>query len=161
VTGPAVDQLALRLEIEDLYADYAEIVDGGLLERWAALFTDPCLYRIVSKENFDQDLPLSLMRCESRGMLEDRAFASAELNVYAPRTWRHLIGHVRAAPDGAEIAARASFAVLETASDGSTHLLCAGAYRDRLARIDGTLRFRERLCIYDTALIPGSIVFPL
>jgi len=161
VTGPTVDQPALRLEIEDFYADYAEIVDGGLLDRWPALFTDPCLYRIVSKENFDQDLPLSLMRCESRGMLEDRAFACAKLNVYAPRTWRHLIGHVRAAPNGAEIAGHASFAVLETTSDGTTRLLCAGVYRDRLMRIDGALRFRERLCIYDTALIPGSIVFPL
>ncbi len=76
-------------------------------------------------------------------------------------SWRHLITQLRAAPDGTEVAARANFAVLETSTDGATKLLCAGAYRDRLVRTDGMLRFRERLCIYDTALIPGSIVFPL
>jgi len=161
VTAPAADRIALRFEVEDLYADYAEIIDGGALERWPDLFADPCLYRIVSKENWDQDLPLSLMRCESRAMLEDRAFACSKLNVYAPRSWRHLITQVRAAPDGTEIAAQGNFAVLETSTDGATKLLCAGAYRDRLVRSDGTLRFRQRVCIYDTALIPGSIVFPL
>ena len=88
--------MSLREDTEELYAEYAEVIDGGKLERWPELFVEPCLYRIVSKENYDKGLPLSLMRCESLGMLKDRAFASQKLNVYGPRTWRHSITQIRA-----------------------------------------------------------------
>ena len=81
--------MSLREEVEDFYAEYGEIIDGGELERWPELFAEPCLYRIVSKENHDRGLPLSLMRCDGMGMLRDRALASQKLNVYAPRAWRH------------------------------------------------------------------------
>ena len=68
--------MSLREELEDFYAGYSEVIDGGALERWPALFVEPCLYRIVSKENHDKGLPLSRMLCESLGMLKDRAHAS-------------------------------------------------------------------------------------
>jgi anthranilate 1,2-dioxygenase small subunit len=153
--------MSLREELEDLYAEYAEIIDGGELERWPGLFVEPCLYRIVSKENFDKGLPLSLMRCESIGMLKDRAFASQKLNVYGPRTWRHSITQVRAKEEGGEIAARANFAVFESLHDEHTKILCTGRFLDRLVRTEAGLRFREKVCVYDAALIPGSIVLPL
>jgi anthranilate 1,2-dioxygenase small subunit len=151
----------LKEEVEDLYSEYAEIIDGGDLARWPELFVEPCLYRIVSKENFDKGLPLSLMRCESLGMLRDRALASQKLNVYGPRTWRHSITQIRAAADGELIASRANFVVFETLHDQHTKILCAGRYLDRLARTAAGLRFREKICVYDAALIPGSIVLPL
>jgi 3-phenylpropionate/cinnamic acid dioxygenase small subunit len=153
--------VSLREEIEDLYAEYCEVIDGGALERWPDLFVEPCLYRIVSKENHDRDLPLSLMLCESVGMLRDRAFASQKLNVYAPRTWRHSVTQIRAWPEGEEIAARAAFVVFETLHDRPTQILCTGRYLDRLVRTEAGLRFRERICVYDSTLVPGSIVFPI
>lgn len=153
--------LLLREELEDLYAEYAEIIDGGALERWPELFVEPCLYRIVSKENWDKGLPLSLMLCDSLGMLRDRAFASQRLNVYGPRAWRHCITGIRARAEGDEIAAQANFAVFESLHDRPTQILCAGRYLDRLVRSPAGLRFREKICVYDSALIPGSIVFPL
>src|SRR4051812_30120213 len=102
-------EMALQREIEDLFADYAEAIDDGNLERWPQFFTDPCLYRIVSKENWDKKLPMSLMRCESLGMLKDRAFASQKLNVYGPRTWRHFVSQIRAKTEGDRIVARSNF----------------------------------------------------
>ena len=151
----------LRDELEELYAEYGEIIDGGNLERWPELFVEPCLYRIVSKENWDKGLPLSLMLCESLGMLRDRAFASQKLNVYGPRTWRHSITQIRASAEGDAIAARANFAIFETLHDRPTHILCTGRYLDRLVRPGSGLRFREKICVYDSTLIPGSIVFPI
>jgi anthranilate 1,2-dioxygenase small subunit len=153
--------MSLREEVEDFYAEYAEAIDGGALERWPELFVEPCLYRIVSKENHDKGLPLSLMRCESIGMLKDRAFASKELNVYAPRAWRHSITQIQARQDGERILARANFVVLETLPDQHTRVLCAGRYLDTLVQTEAGLRLREKVCIYDAALIPGSIVMPL
>ena len=153
--------MSLREELEELYAEYAEIIDSGELERWPGLFVEPCLYRIVSKENYDKGLPLSLMRCESLGMLKDRALASQKLNVYGPRTWRHSITQVRAKEEAGEITARANFAVFESLHDQHTKILCTGRFRDRLVRTQEGLRFREKVCVYDAALIPGSIVLPL
>jgi anthranilate 1,2-dioxygenase small subunit len=153
--------VSLREQVEDFYAEYSEVIDGGALERWPDLFIEPCLYRIVSKENYDKGLPLSLMRCESVGMLKDRALASQKLNVYAPRAWRHSITQIRAREDGEQIAARANFVVLETLHDQHTRVLCAGRYLDTLVRTEAGLRLREKICVYDAALIPGSIVMPL
>ena len=153
--------MSLRDEVEDFYAEYSETIDGGALERWPELFVEPCLYRIVSKENYDKGLPLSLMRCESPGMLKDRAYASKELNVYAPRAWRHSITQIRAGEDGEQIVARANFVVFETLHDQHTRVLCAGRYLDTLVRTQAGLRLREKICVYDAALIPGSIVMPL
>jgi anthranilate 1,2-dioxygenase small subunit len=153
--------LSLREEVEDFYAEYGEIIDGGELERWPELFAEPCLYRIVSKENHDRGLPLSLMRCDGMGMLRDRALASQKLNVYAPRAWRHSITQIRAREEHGRIAVRANFAVFETLQDEHTRVLCAGRYVDTLVRTEAGLRLREKICISDAALIPGSIVMPL
>jgi 3-phenylpropionate/cinnamic acid dioxygenase small subunit len=153
--------MTLREEVEDFYAEYSEIIDSGALERWPELFIEPCLYRIVSKENYDKGLPLSLMRCESLGMLRDRAFASQKLNVYAPRAWRHSITQIHAWEEPDRIAVRANFVVFETLQDQHTGVLCAGRYLDTLVRTEAGLRLREKICIYDAALIPGSIVMPL
>ena len=51
-------QVELRLEVEDLYAEYCAALDEGRYEDWAALFTEDCLYRIVPRDNHDRGLPL-------------------------------------------------------------------------------------------------------
>jgi anthranilate 1,2-dioxygenase small subunit len=153
--------MSLREEVEEFYAEYAEIIDSGELERWPELFIEPYLYRIVSRENYDKGLPLSLMRCESLGMLRDRAFASQKLNVYGPRAWRHSVTQIRPREERGRIDVRANFFVFETLHDQHTRLLCAGRYLDTLVRTEAGLRLREKICVYDAALIPGSIVMPL
>jgi anthranilate 1,2-dioxygenase small subunit len=151
----------LRREAEDLFADYTTAIDDGTLDRWTGFFADPCLYKIVSKENFDSGLPLALLLCDSPGMLKDRADAFAKLNVFAPRAWRHMTGPVRLTADGKLTRARSNFVIFETLSGQDTHVLCAGEYRDVLVRRDGALKFAERICIYDTTMIPNSIVMPI
>ena len=79
-----------RNDVEALYYNYAQTIDNGEVEAWPDYFTESAFYQIISKENHDRGLPLGLMRCEGMGMLRDRAFASAKLNVYAPRVWRHI-----------------------------------------------------------------------
>ncbi|MBT5497812.1 MAG: SnoaL-like domain-containing protein, partial [Alphaproteobacteria bacterium] len=56
----------LRFEIEDLYAEYADVLDAMELERWPELFTENAFYDVIPRENYDRDLPLAIMRCESR-----------------------------------------------------------------------------------------------
>jgi 3-phenylpropionate/cinnamic acid dioxygenase small subunit len=151
----------LQREVEDLYARYAELIDDKRLQDWTGLFDEDCLYRVISKENHDRGLPLSQILCESPGMLRDRVLAFEKLNVYGPRTWRHMISQIRVEEEGGLLRARANFVVFETRIDRRTEILCSGRYLDALVRTEAGLRFREKVCVYDTTLIPGSIVSPL
>lgn len=156
------DRLRLRLELEELYADYASALDCGEFDDWQDLFTEDCVYKIIPRENYDQGLPLATMLCESKAMLKDRLYAVRETAMYGPRSLRHLVSAVRVRSADAEtVAAEANFCVLQTLNDEFTQVFMAGRYIDRLVRQGGRLRFTEKLCVFDTNLVPNSLVIPL
>jgi 3-phenylpropionate/cinnamic acid dioxygenase small subunit len=157
-----MDRLHLRLEIDELNAAYAACLDDGPLEQWPEFFIDDCRYEVIPRENYERGLPLALMRCESKGMLADRVAALRRSSVYGPRALRHLIGGVRITAVTSDVVrAQANYAVLQTLPDEETTLFNAGRYLDCLVREQGTLKFRERLCVFDSVLVPGSLVYPL
>ena len=152
----------LRAEIGDLYTEYADILDSGEYERWPELFTERCFYAVMPRENHDRGLPLATVRCESRGMLKDRVHAIRETQMFVQRWVRHLIAAPRllASSDGI-VTTRANYAVFETQPDQLTRILNVGRYEDEIVRDDGRLRFRRRLCVFDSILVPTSIVLPI
>ena len=152
----------LRDEIEALYADYAEALDENELERWPDFFTDECLYKLVPRENWERDLPIALMLCESKGMLRDRVNAVRNTAVYAPRTFRHLIGQFRIKAETQDrIRVRANYAVFQTLVDDLTRVQNAGKYIDLIERTSEGLRFREKICVFDSVLVPNSLIYPV
>jgi len=152
----------LRLELDDLNAAYAACLDDGELERWPEFFTADCRYEIVPRENFERGLPLAVMRCESQAMLVDRIAALRRSSVFAPRALRHLITGIRiTAVQHGTISAQASYAVVQTRLDEESTIFSSGRYLDRVVREAGALKFAERLCVYDSVLVPGSLVYPL
>lgn len=153
---------ALRLELEALYADYVACLDEERFEDWPAFFTDDCLYRIVPRENFERQLPVATMHCEGRAYLEDRVVAIRKTIVHAPRTIRRLVSNIRirASQDGV-IEARANFASFETLPDEMTRVFMVGQSHDRLVRAGDRLLFREKLCVFDSLLVPNSLIYPL
>lgn len=153
----------LRAEIEALYADYVERLDDGPLAQWPALFTDDCTYLLQPRDNFERGLPLAIIRCESRAGLEDRVRAVQETIMFEPRSLRHHVTNMRGErrEDGA-IDARANFTVIEVLPDALPHILITGRYLDRIVRgADGILRFAEKRCVYDSVLVPNTIVVPV
>jgi anthranilate 1,2-dioxygenase small subunit len=157
-----MDLRELRFEIDDLYAEYVECLDDGDLEHWPELFMDDCLYKVIPRENFERGLPLALILCESKGMLQDRVEALRRASVYAPRALRHLVSNIRIqGQDTDGIRVQANYAVLQTRNDEATQVFNAGKYIDRLARDAGRLKFKERLCVFDSVLVPGSLVYPI
>lgn len=152
-----------RYALEDLYAEYARRLDDGPLSGWPELFTEACLYRVVPRENHDAGLPLAIMHCESRAMLADRVRAVAETIMHEPRYLRHHITNVvpEPHPDGG-YALRANFSVIEVLQDELPRILCVGRYLDRVVeQPGGELRFAEKLVIYDSVMVPNTIVYPL
>ena len=50
--------IARRLELEELYTDYAHCLDSDALEELAGFLHRDCAYRITSAENFEAGLPI-------------------------------------------------------------------------------------------------------
>jgi salicylate 5-hydroxylase small subunit len=152
----------VRDALQDLYADYASILDDGPIEEWPGLFTEDCHYAIVARENHDRGLPLALMRCESRAMLQDRLNAVLQLSVYAPRSLRHVIGPLRIRPrDDGSFDVVAAYAVFRTSIDAPSEVFNVGRYVDHVVLTAEGPRFASKLCVYDSVLVPNSLIVPL
>ena len=157
--GATLDRAAL----EDLYADYCDLLDDDRLEEWLKLFVEDASYRAVARENWVRDLPLSTMACESPAMLSDRVTAIRTTSMYIPRTLRHIVGRLKVtpSPDGGWTVT-ASWLVSQTLAGEPTTLFAAGRYQDRVvADSDGRLRFAEKVVVYDSELVPTSLIYPL
>lgn len=157
------ERLKLRLELEALYADYVACLDDGNYDAWPDFFTDSCLYKIVPRENYEQNLPLATMRCESKGMLQDRVYAVKETSMFGPRALRHLVSAIRITDndENGGFSAQANYAVLQTLNDEETKVFQSGRYLDRLVREDGRLKFAEKLCVFDSNLVSNSLIVPI
>ena len=152
----------LRLRLADLYVAYDDALGEGDLERWPELFAEACLYKIISRENYDAGLPLGLLRAESRAMLADRVAAIRKTTLFAPRVVRRVVGGVvlRAIePSGMRLSA--SFAAFQTMLNEPSQVFLCGRLYDRVVEDGGVLRFAERICVTDSTLVPTSLVFPI
>ncbi len=158
--------LGRRIELEDLYTAYAACIDTDALEDWPEFFTDDCVYRITSAENYEAGLPLGLIYATSKNMLVDRVMALREANIYEPQRYRHLISCLRV--DGAEndaLDVSANFLVVRTMQDGAMMLFAAGRYLDRVVRADvgaeGGWRFARKVVVLDSRRIDTLLALPL
>lgn len=152
----------LRQRVGDLYCAYCDTLDDGAYERWPEFFPEECLYKVLPRENFARGLPIGLIACESRAMLQDRVIALRETALYAPRVLRNYLSSLRiraVEPDG--IRTSANFLLIESLVDQPSRVFLAGAYHDRIVEADGRLLFAEKLCVYDSTIVPTSLVFPV
>jgi salicylate 5-hydroxylase small subunit len=151
----------LRLAVADLNAEYASCLDNREFERWPDFFTDDAVYRLQPRENFDRGLPLATMAFESKGMLRDRVYAVTQTLFHIPYATRHVVGWPRVTFANGEICAEASYAVVRVRDNELPELFNVGRYIDRIAIVGGRLLFRQRLCVFDSVLIPNSVIYPI
>ena len=153
--------VVLKLEIEELYSRYATLLDDGPLDAWPDLFAEQCLYLLIPRDNVEQNLPLAIMRAESRDMLRDRIYAAQETIMHEPRYLRHHITNVVARETDTGIEANAHYSVIEVLNDELPRILSVGRYIDVIERASGGLHFKEKRCVYDSVLVPNTIVYPV
>jgi anthranilate 1,2-dioxygenase small subunit len=156
------DTEQIRRAVEDLHARYIRTIDDDRIEDWPALFTPDGLYRIITRENYDQDLPLAVMECQGRPMMEDRVTGLRRINVYEPQRYSHQISGlvIDHAAEGC-IECRSNYLVIRTMATGAMTTFAVGVYLDRVV-IDGdNLHFRERIVITDSRQIETLLVIPL
>ena len=166
-TAPPTDPIKLSFDdhfaLQQLHASYAAIVDDADWDAWCELFTDECSYRLIPRENFDRGFPLATLSFESKGMLKDRAYAIRETLFHDPYYQRHLVGAprvLRCDADG-RIHCEANYAVFRTKLSQLTTVFNVGRYLDEIVRTPLGLKFAARTCIYDSEMIPNSIIYPI
>jgi anthranilate 1,2-dioxygenase small subunit len=152
----------LRRTIEDLHTRYIHVIDQDHLEEWPDLFTETCLYKIITRENFDQGLPLAIMECRSRGMMQDRVTGLRRINFYEPHRYLHQISGLIIQPlDDHRVQCRSNYLVVRTTTDGAMILFSAGIYLDKVLLGDEGARFEERIVVPDSRRIETLLVIPL
>ena len=152
----------LRFEFEELLTDYAQCLDEGRLEEWPEFFTERGVYKIIGRENVEQERPLATMFCDSRAMMKDRVTAIRKALFYSPRYLRHLTSNLKiVGQEGDAWLAQANYVVLQTLQDEETKVFIAGKYVDKIVFETGGYKFREKIVVYDTLQIPSMIVIPI
>jgi salicylate 5-hydroxylase small subunit len=154
----AVDWIALS----QLYTDYASAVDSGDWDLWPEFFTDDCIYRLQPRENYERGLPLSTLAFSSKAMLLDRVYGIKETLFHDPYYQRHVVGVpiVRRAWND-RIESEANYAVFRTKLSEPTSVFNVGRYLDTVVVTVAGMKFASKLCIYDSELIPNSIIYPI
>ncbi|MBT7877481.1 MAG: salicylate hydroxylase, partial [Gammaproteobacteria bacterium] len=75
---------------------------------------------------------------------------------------RHHITNIEADDASSdEFQVRANYSVIEVLNDDLPRILSAGRYLDRVVLENGLLRFKEKRVIYDSVLVPNSLIYPL
>jgi salicylate 5-hydroxylase small subunit len=150
------------LALNQLYADYASTVDAARWDLWPEFFTDDCVYRVQPRENHERGFPLATLSLTSKGMLKDRAYGIQETLFHDPYYQRHVVG----APVVREVAqdrirCEANYAVFRTKLSELSTVYNVGRYLDVVVRTSQGLKFASRECIYDSEMIPNSLIYPI
>jgi anthranilate 1,2-dioxygenase small subunit len=155
-------EVELQFHVERLQTRYVECIDDDRLEQWPEFFSDSCLYKIISRENADRDMPIAAIFCDSIGMLQDRVVALRKANIYAPHFYRHLISnvHIKRVEDRV-VEVQSNYVVLQTLMNGDTHIYNAGKYLDQIVFEESGPRFRQKVVVFDTYRIANLMVTPI
>jgi salicylate 5-hydroxylase small subunit len=149
-------------ELNQLYANYASALSSGQWDLWPEFFTEDCTYRLQPRENFDRGFPLATLSFESKGMLKDRVYGIRETLFHDPYYQRHVVGApvVRKSEAG-RYECEANYAVFRTKLSELSSVFNVGRYIDVVVRTEQGLKFASRLVIYDSEMIPNSVIYPI
>ncbi|PPR23435.1 MAG: Anthranilate 1,2-dioxygenase small subunit [Alphaproteobacteria bacterium MarineAlpha10_Bin1] len=152
----------VRDAIHDLMADYCHYIDDDRLEDWLDFFTEDCVYKILSRENVENDLPLELLSCRNKNMLRDRILSLREANIYNIHFDKHILGAVRIlGEENGGYRVQTNYTVYQSNQDGVSELFNVGTYRDLIVFADGKPLFKEKIAIADTFGIPRLLSTPI
>lgn len=152
----------LYFRIDRLFAEYCACLDEGELVEWPDFFVEDGLYKMISRENYQHGHPIPLLLLDSKGMMLDRIHSLHNANIYQPHRYRHAMSGVRVTAeqeDGVRVSS--SYIVAQTLNDGATEVYQSGSYYDHLIDRDDTLRFKERIVVYDTARVKTLLATPV
>jgi 3-phenylpropionate/cinnamic acid dioxygenase small subunit len=157
-----IEAADLKAKVDDLYAAYVQTLCDGDLEKWPDFFVEDCVYKLISRVNYERNLPISPIFSENRGALIDRVRALKSALVYAPRAVCYVVGSVRiVGRAGGGWDTRSMFSAYQTFVEGESNLMMCGRTFDRVVLDGDTAKFSRRVVVYDNERVPSAVVYPL
>ena len=149
--------------LSQLYARYASVIDAGDWDGWVEMFTEDCSYKLQPRENYERGFPLATLAFQGKGMLKDRVYGIRETLFHDPYYQRHVVGTpiVHRVDGDGRIHSEANYAVFRTRLSKESTVFNVGRTLDEIVRVNGELKFAKRLVIYDSEMIPNSIIYPI
>ena len=137
-------------------------LDENRLEDWVELFDEACDYRVVTRENVEQDLPNILMWCDNKNMLRDRVESYRHVNLYNPHYDRHVLGPLRFTGGGdGTWSFDVAYSLFQTELEGASRLFSVGRYRVQ-ALVQGSRALLKSVTVVaDTGLVPSLLATPI
>lgn len=143
-------------------AEYAMALDENRLEDWAELFDESCDYKVVTRENVEQNLPNVLMWCDNKSMLRDRVESYRQVNLYNLHYDRHVLGPLRFLKNENSLwTFDVSYSLFQTELEGASRLFSVGRYRVEAVTDGDAARLKSVLVIADTGLVPSLLATPI
>jgi len=173
VLAGRVDLAERRQAALDLLTKYIRVVDDPRrIEEWPALFSDAAEYIVITRENHERDLPIAVIRDDSKDRIVDRVTIIREfwgaggraVDRHYNDAWpRHIVGPVWVEfGESGETLVGANFAVYQTVQvDVTPRLLAVGEYRDVVEFSSATPKFKSKKVILDTSVLQDVFVYPL
>ena len=152
----------LHGKILDLIFDAVRLLDQEKWEEWVRLFTEDGVYKIISRENFAEGLPLAIVLCEGRDMISDRILSLRKANIFNLHHDRHMVSNPRVLDvnEGC-YSVHSHFALYQSTPAGDTSLFSVGAYLDKIIFVDDQARFKERIAVTDTGAVRNLLSSPI
>lgn len=149
-------------QVTDLYAAYAACIDDGRFQEWPEFFSEDAWYRVVSRENYDRDLPLSTLSLKGRPMMKDRIYGVESTIFHAPYYQRHILSQPRIVDhnDG-NFDVEINYCVFRIKRDFAADIFSVGKYIDKIKTESGQLIFTQKFCVFDNDIIPNSLIYPI
>jgi anthranilate 1,2-dioxygenase small subunit len=152
----------IREALTALMAEYAMAIDDNRLEDWVALFDEACDYKVVMRENVEQNLPNVLMWCDNKNMLRDRIESYRHVNLYNLHYDRHILGPLHfTGHDGSLWRFDVSYSLFQTEFEGASRLFSVGRYQVGAMVEFGVARLTSVTVVADTGLIPSLLSTPI
>lgn len=156
-----IAELPAREALHAFYDAYFEALDDLHLEKWPDFFVDDCLFQIIPRENFDAGYQLCTIHADSKGMLVDRVQGILKTQMFAPRICRRFYSGLRAVGrENGLVKVRQNVMMIQTLVDGPSLVHVCGVGHDLLEEVSDGLRFRERILVIDSEMIPNSLIYP-
>jgi len=95
-------------------------------------------------------------------MLKDRVYGIRETLFHDPYYQRNVVGTpVVRQVDGDRYECEANYAVFRTKLSELSSVFSVGRYIDVVVRTPEGLKFKSRQVVYDSEMIPNSIIYPI
>jgi anthranilate 1,2-dioxygenase small subunit len=143
-------------------AEYGMALDENRLEDWVELFDEACDYKVVTRENVEQNLSNVLMWCDNKNMLRDRVESYRQVNLYNLHYDRHVLGPLRFLKNENSLwTFDVSYSLFQTELEGASRLFSVGRYRVEVIVDADTARLKSVMVIADTGLVPSLLATPI